>query len=165
MAEDSISDEARRIEEDTDYSGRAHFKQAIHGERAHLRLGVPAVIAGVAAGSALVGVPAEVAGSAGLVAALLSGLQTFLQPERKAAQHHAFGVEYIELRNRARIFRTIEQVGMSEDERKRYIRDLSQRRSELNRGSPSISPSAFEEARKSIEAGESTHQVDRPDSS
>lgn len=161
MADDPISAEARRIEEDADYSGRAHFKQGLRGERDHLRLGLPAIFAGVAAGSALVGVPVEIAGAAGLVGALLSGLQTFLQPDKKAAQHHAVGVEYVELRNRARIFRTITQQDMTAQEKTRAVEELSRRRGELNRGAPSISPAAFEEARKGIEAGESTHEVDR----
>src|SRR4051794_7742863 len=140
MADDPISAEALRIEEDANYSGRAHFNQGLRGERDHLRLGIPAVVAGVVAGgSAVVGLPLEVAGVAGFAGALLSGLQTFLQPDKKAAQHHAVGVEYVELRNRARMFRTITQHDMSDREKMRAIEELSRRRGELNRGGPSIS--------------------------
>jgi hypothetical protein len=71
----------------------------------------------------------------------------------------------LSLRNRTRIFRTIGQYRMEEAEKTRTIEELSRRRAELNRGAPSISDKAFKEARESIEAGESTYEVDRGDSS
>jgi hypothetical protein len=62
------------------------------------------------------------------------------------------------------MFRTITQHHMSSPEKTRMVEELSRRRGELNRGAPSISPKAFQEARRSIETGESTHEVDRPTS-
>ena len=160
---ETILDEALRIEEDTEYSGRSNFEAAVRSDRTHLLLGAPAAVLAAAAGATILADVSEwIPAACAAVAAVLGALQTFVRADKRAAQHHASGAEFIDLRNEARIFRTIDYPHMTDEERRQRSHELSTRRSDLNRSTPRIPRRAFEKARHGIEAGEASYEVDRP---
>jgi len=157
---DPIIAEALRIEEDTNYSGRSNFAAARMSDRRHFWLGAPAAALAAAAGTtALADLPWVAAGCA-FLATLLGALHTFLRSDKRAAQHQTVGVEYVDLRNESRIFRTIDYPRLSDEERRQRIHELSARRSDLNRSTPRIPDKAFQQARKSIARGDTEYAAD-----
>ena len=157
----ALSKEAKRIEEDANYSGKSHLNAASIWSKRHYWLGVPATVAGAFAGAAIVKEYQALAGLLTLATTLLTGLVTFLKPYERAAQHKSVGDQFLELRNDARVFYEIE-VLENEDKASlsESLKTLASRRNDLNKGSPEFPRKAFEDARKGIEEGESNHAVD-----
>jgi hypothetical protein len=158
---DPVIAEALRIEEDTNYSGRSNFSAARRSDRLHVWLGGPAAVLAAVAGTTALAEQTWVAAGCAFGATLLGALHTFLRADKRAAQHQTIGAEYIDLRNEARIFRTIDFEDLSDEERRARIHELSARRSDLNRATPRIPPGAFSDAQASIERGETDYAVDR----
>lgn len=154
--------EAERIEEDSIHSAKGHFNTANIWRRRHYWLGVPATILGALAGAAIVKHYLEIASLLSLAATILTGLVTFLKPTERAAEHKTAGDQYLALRNDTRLFREIELLEPEDTESLGdKIRALSQRRNELNQGSPEIPRKAFEKARKGIAEGENYYKADK----
>ena len=93
--------------------------------------------------------------------ALLTGAMTFLKPSEKAEQHKASANRYHSLRNNLRRFRDIE-VPTNEDFNalKRVLDEFAETLNELNEICPAIPRSAYEMAKKDIDAGRATYRVD-----
>ncbi len=158
----ALSKEAGRIEEDSIHSAKSHFNAADSWRIRHYWLGVPATMLGVAAGAAIVKNRPEAAQIFSLTATILTGLLTFLKPGERAAQHKTVADQYLALKNDARIFREVDLLlGEEGQDHAEMLRALSQRRNELNQGSPEIPRTAFVAARRGIEEGEANYQVDR----
>lgn len=164
MRERLIS-EARRIEEDSLFSAKGHFSSATMWGKAYLWLGIPAaVLAAIAGVSALSRFDNSdvVSGVLALVVAGLAAVTTFLNPSERTNLHHAFGTRFNSLRNNARIFREIDCGSQEPDEELiRKLKELANRRDELNEQSPQIGRWAYQRAKKSIEAGEAEYEVNR----
>lgn len=161
-----LESEALRIEEDANYSGRGHFQAAIPWSRAHISLGIVITLfSGVAGGLVLTWGTRFVllAGIFALVAALLSGVNAFVNAGQRAAQHREVGNEYLALRNKARIYREIDLHGDSTgEELTNELKHLSDRRDDLNRRSPQIPGYAYKRAKRGIEEGQTDYGVDAP---
>lgn len=161
---EEIIKEAKRIEESTLYSSKAHFAAAEFWQRLHLWLGVPAtILAAAAAVSAFSQLDTHhiIGGLISIVVATLSGLATFLNPNKAATVHFAAGNSYDALHNKTRIFWTVDCRGNDSDQvLTNRIKDLSAEKDELNRKSPQIPRFAYKIARKGIAAGESQYKVD-----
>ena len=156
--------EAKRIEEDATYSSKGHFNAEDTWVRRNYWLGVPATVLGAVAGATLIKSQPEWASVFTLLAALLTGLMTFLKPNERAAMHRAAAGQFLVLRNDARFFREIELLQSDRlDELAERLKVLSATRNELNQKSPGIPRQAFVAARKGIEEGEAIHKVDRED--
>jgi len=153
--------EAMRLEEDALYSSKAHFEAGDCWKRLHLFLGIPAAVAATVAGiSALKDYP-TISAVLALSVAALSALITFLNPSARANSHLNAGNHDLSLRNRARMFCEIESVNpLDESELKNKLIQLSDRRDELNTGSPQIPRWAYLRAKRGIINGEATHKVD-----
>lgn len=158
---DKIAEELQRMEEDCDHSGRAHFNAADRWWRWNYGFGIPSVILSTAAGGAFMKDYAIIAGSMSLTVAVLTALMTFLKPGEKSAGHKSSGDQYLALRNDSRVFRTIELATIDDGGAIEAMKGLTTRRNELNQASALFSRRDFEKARKSIDAGESTHRVDK----
>lgn len=157
----ALSKEAGRIEEDSIHSAKGHFNAADSWRNRHYWLGVPATMLGVAAGAAMVKSSPDAAQILSLAATILTGLLTFLKPGERAAQHKTVADQYLALKNDARIFREVDLLLEEGLDHAEMLRALSQRRNELNQGSPEIPRTAFVAARRGIEEGEANYQVDR----
>ena len=143
------------------YSSKSHFEAARRWSRVHLWMGVPtAILAGVAGVSALSEAELVAAAVAFLVAGF-TGVITFLNPERRAANHQGAGTQYSALRNQLRIFRELEIEQLDEATVIERLKEFGERRDALNESSPPIPRWAFIGARKGIEGGEAEHEADR----
>jgi hypothetical protein len=170
--------EAERIEEDAEYTHKSHYNAAETWRSRQYWLGIPAAILAALA-SALIffdGSPlaqeweqyyswfnaTAFAAGAALTATLLSTLLTFLNPAERSERHKAAGGYYLSLRNRARVYRTVDLAETANPERLRErLEALSETRNHLNETSPKPPGAAFRKAQKGIEDGESTHRVDK----
>src|SRR5579884_1654549 len=104
MNKTKLIKEAKRIEEDSLYSAKGHFNNASTWSTIQYWLGVPSVIASAIAGtSALSKFPNHeyIAGGLAILAAVLTGLMTFVNPRDRSVVHLNAGNKYNSLRNRA----------------------------------------------------------------
>lgn len=156
-----LADEASRIEEDTEHSFKGHYNAAARWSRYHLWIGLPAaLVAAVAGGAAFEGHP-EWAGALALVSTALTTVLTFLKPSERAEIHKAVAGQYQALRNQARIFREIGLLdGMTAQEAKSSLFELSTARDDLNQRAPSIARSDYELAKQDIDGGRARYRVD-----
>lgn len=156
-----IEAELQRIEEDCNYSGKAQFNAGDRWATYNYWLGIPAVILGALAGTALFQNEPLVGGVLATFAAVLTALQTFLKPSDRASSHKSSGDQYLALRNDARVFRQIKLHHVCD--RQAAIDGLDEftsRRREMNLAAPQFAKRDFTKARKGIEEGEAQHQVD-----
>ena len=167
---EQIVKEAKRIEEGTLYSAKGHFAAAETWSQLHLRIGVPtAVMAAVAGGMALSfadNVWIRVLGGVfSILAAGLVALQTFLNPNEKAAAHLNAGNNYDALNGRVRIFWSVEcWEGNSERALTEKLKDFSEQKEKLSRTCPQIPRWAYKRAKSGIAAGEGRYTVDQKES-
>jgi hypothetical protein len=158
----ALCKEAERIEEDSIHSAKGHFNTAVIWNRRHYWLGVPATAFGALAGAAFVKDCPEIASLLSLAATILTALVTFLKPTERASEHKTAGDQYLALRNDARLFREIELLAPEDGQPLTdKIKALSQRRNELNQGSPEIPSKAFERAKIGIANGEASYRADK----
>jgi hypothetical protein len=159
---EAILTEARRVEEDALHSSKGHFEAASAWDHRHFWIGIPTTIIAAAAGVTALSHLPIVSGILAFLAAATSGLVTFLNPKQRAAAHFKAGNAYKALHNDARIFREIDcQQGLTPQALSARIHALNATRNTLNAESPQIPRRAFENARKGIEAGEASYQVDK----
>lgn len=154
LAKAKMQEEAKRIENDVHYSAKGHYEEANYWSGLHLLLGVPITIfSAIAGASALAPFDnhAVFAGFLAIIAATLSGIMTFLHPDKKATTHQSAGSKYTTLRNRVRTFSGLRlYVEESEQELLEELKSLAAQRDELNEASLPISDRAFKIARKRI---------------
>ena len=159
---ESIKAEASRIEEDALYSAKGHWEAAKPWEHRQLWLGVPTTICAAAAGVSAFADHPILSGALAVGVAVGSALITFVNPSDRHRRHCEAGNAYKALNNDARIFRTVDcTLEADPSALAAKLKDLNQRRNDLNQGSPLIPRSAFEAARRGIEDGEATHRVDQ----
>jgi hypothetical protein len=165
-----IVKEAKRLEESTLYSSKGHFAAAEFWSKFHLGIGIPnATLAGIAGALALSTFATSlwvrtIAGILSIVAGGLAALQTFLNPNEKAAVHLGSGNNYDALNGAARIFWTVDcWSGLSEQVLTERLKDLANQKEKLNRACPQIPGWAYARAKKGIEAGEGVYSVDKID--
>ena len=156
--------EAKRIEESSLYSSKGHFKAASMWGQFHIVLGLPMVVlAAVAGASAFAQYDTEknLAGVLSIVVVVLSSISTFLNPNKRAAEHLNYANKYDALLNKVRIFRTIECWEESSDQvLSERLKRFSEDKSTLNQNSPQIPWAAYMLAKQGIKHGEAQYQVD-----
>ncbi|MBM3210673.1 SLATT domain-containing protein [Candidatus Poribacteria bacterium] len=179
---DNIIKEAKRIEEDSLCSAKAHLYAGQLWTNFHFWIGVPAAIfAAVAGTAALARFDSRniIAGIFSIIAAILMAVITFINPRERATVHQKAGNDYNSLRNKSRIF---SQIGVEEENRigsieiveqdvkmatdktlLEELNDLNNERDRLNKESPQIPKWAYKKAIKGIEEGEATYNVDEHD--
>jgi hypothetical protein len=163
---EEIIKEAKRIEESTLYSFKGHHAAAAFWQRMHFVLGIPAtILAAVAAASASSQFDEQhfIRGGISIIVAVLSGLTTFFNANKRAGSHLDAANKYESLHSEARIFWTIDCRGTaSEQVLTTRLKDLSHTKSQLNRQSPQIPGFAYRIAKNGILAGEADYIVDKP---
>ncbi|MFH1560278.1 MAG: SLATT domain-containing protein [Chloroflexota bacterium] len=164
-----LEQEALRIAEDSNYSGRGHLQAAIPWSRVHLFLQMTIVL--LSAGSGMLaliwGERGDTyivwAGVLALLAALLAGISASLKAEQRANLHLQAGNEYLALKNNVRLYREIVLLtGTVASELIRELTHLSTERDAINRRSPQIPGWAYKRAKKGIEQGQTDYGVDKP---
>ena len=158
---ENLSEEAQRIEEDTEHTAKSHFNAAGRWAKYHLRIGLPsAVIAAIASGSAFSDMP-TLAGSLAVLSMALITVLTFLKPSKRSENHKAVACQCLALRNQSRIFRRIELLECPDlDTARDRLMKLAQQRDDLNQSAPAFSRSDYELAKKDIDEGRTKYCVD-----
>jgi hypothetical protein len=156
--------EARRIIEDTLFSAKRHFETAHIWSLMHYGLGLPTAVLAAIAGASAFKDNTILAGSLAIIVTALTALMTFLNPNKRANEHHMAGNKYNALRNQTRIFCEINLATSDENtDISKMIKDLAKERDNLNQASPQTFKWAYKRAKAGIEAGEADYAVDRCD--
>ena len=155
-----IARECERIEEDAMHSAKGHFNTEAGWNRKHVALGVGAVLVASAAGQQAFVENSYVAAGLAFLAAFIAGLATFLSPEKRAEAHGRAGRHYNSLKNRTRIFRTIDLATLDGEVARQRLEVLSEQRNDLNETSPGIPRWAYVRAKRDIDAKMGVYQVD-----
>ena len=149
-----IVEEAQRVENDTLYSAKGHFEAANGWKNFHIFLGIPTVICSAVAGASAFSQfdnHTTIAGILAILAAALTAVSTFLNPNELASAHQNIGNRYTALRNRARTFYTMDAlIETSDQELVKQLKELIKQRDELNAGSPPIPRWAYQRARQTV---------------
>ena len=90
----------------------------------------------------------------------LTALLAFTNPNERSSTHSQAGNEFDSLRNRTRIFWSIECWDEDDQVLTTRIKDFSDEKDRLNRNSAQVPWLAYRLARKGILAGEAEHAVD-----
>jgi hypothetical protein len=157
---EKIITEAKRIEEDAEFSGKGHLNAARLWAKIHYIIGVPMTFSAALSGIFSINENPQWAAIFALLASTLGGLQTFINPEQKASSHKTSGNGFKELGNKVRIFREIELPQMDLQKTVENIVRFDGERNQLNQTSLSIPRCAWWRAKKDIESGFSTYRVD-----
>lgn len=159
-----LSDEARRLEEDTEHSFKGHYNASARWAAYHLWIGLPSALSAAVAGAAAFKHESEWAGALALLSTALTTVLTFLKPSEQSEMHKTVAGQYQALRNKARFFREIElSDGLAAVEAKNRLLELTNARDELNQTSPAISRCDYEKAKKDIDSGRASYRADRTD--
>ncbi len=161
-----IVKEAKRLEESTLYSSKGHFVAAETWSQWHLYIGVPNTALAAVAGAMALSFTDHfwiraLGGGLSILAAGLASLQTFLNPNEKAAAHLAAGNNYDALNGRIRIFWSVEcWSGATERELTEKLKDFAEQKEKWNKSCPQIPSWAYAKAKANIAAGEGSYTVD-----
>ena len=164
-----IENQARRVLEDCDYSSRRHFEDADSHERLHYQLGgLASILSAIAIAALLADVgPSRVIGLVAAGAALVViAVLTANNPGRLAVQHQTAGNEFLALRKEAQLFcdADLNRTDLTDAQLEETVRRMADRMRTLNRtaGLLITSGAAWKRAKRNVQAGESTYQVDQP---
>jgi hypothetical protein len=168
-ARDEIIREAKRLEESTLLSFKGHHNAARGWTNRNLWLGIPMVVISAIVGAAAFSQYAKdypllgiLAGLMSIAVAVLSGITTFLNPNDRESAHLTAAHGYDKLNNDSRLFWSIECWQENSDEvLTSKLRELVERKNELNTASPQVPPWAYKLAKKGIAAGEASFEVDK----
>jgi hypothetical protein len=156
----SIISSADKVSEDCDYSAGSNFTLGNHWDKWNLRLGLSAAILSALAAISvdkLHGVIGDQAAQmltsfVAFLAAIAASVLTFLKPSEKASVYREFGNKYRALRNRSRVFASIDcNVKTEYDELRRGLDELLKEKADLNLDNPVIPEWAYLEAKRLVE--------------
>ncbi|MET4607627.1 hypothetical protein ABIB90_007131 [Bradyrhizobium sp. JR4.1] len=168
-ARGQIITEAKRLEETALYSFKGHHCAAARWATGHLWLGLPTAILSTIVGAATFSQYAKqypevafVAGCISITVAVLAGVTTFLNPNKKEAVHLAAGHGFSRINQEARLFWSVEcWLEESETVLSAKLREMIDHKDDLNSKSPQIPDWAYQKAKKGIESGEAEFKVDQ----
>lgn len=161
---EEITKEAFRIEESACISAKSHYNDSATWGFCNFALGLPTTIL-----SGLVAIESfarfdssnNIAGIVAIIISVLSGLMTFLNPNKRAAVHQKAGSDYSTLENRVRLFRTIDCWGKDSDAvLTAKVKEFSEKKNKLNADNPQPSPLGYILAKRGIKKGEASFKVD-----
>jgi hypothetical protein len=167
---DEIIREAKRLEESTLFSMKGHHVAATGWSNRHLWLGMPTVIISALVGAATFSQYAKdypalgvIAGLLSIIVTVLSGITTFLNPNEKENAHLNAAHGFDKINNDARLFWSVDCWQEASDAvLTSQLKELVDRKNELNSSSPQIPDWAYQKAKAGIEAGEADFKVDKP---
>ncbi len=161
-----IMKESKRIEEASLYSAKGHFAAAHSWANFHLIIGIPVVVLAAVTGSSFICNNNILAGVLSLIIAVLSAIMTVLNPNEMSSSHLNAGNGYDALQNEVRIFRAVDcWREVSDQILTERLKNFSDQKGKLNQGSPQIPWWAYQIAKRGIETGEGSYEVDKDESS
>jgi hypothetical protein len=166
MTDDSqrteIADELRRLEEDATYASQSQFESSKFWRLWHWLLGIPAaILAAIAGFTGLASVAGRVpAAILALVAAVLGGLLTTVEPNKRVRQGQTAGVAYNEVRIGARQARLVDLPAAKLEDARSQLHELTEQKQQVDRVAEPPNTYAFWRARRNVEVGRLQHVVD-----
>lgn len=162
-----LSKESQRIEEDALFSGKGHYNACGPWQSRHRWLGTTsAVLSALAAGVASQhDAPPLLIVALSVLAAALTSVVTFLKPNEEADRHRRAGDAHFAIKNRARIFRTVELEATGAEEAKLVdaLKSLSADLDAVRFVALPIPAEAYKKAKLAIEIeNTSEYSVDKP---
>jgi hypothetical protein len=123
------------LEESAMFSGQSQFEQAKFWRGINLLIGAPAALfAAIAGVTGLASVSNQkMAAYFALAAAGLGALVTALNADRRSTQAHSAANAYLEIQTAARQLRLVDLDEMKYKEARASLRDLTNRRDEINK--------------------------------
>ena len=153
--------EAKRLEEGVLYSEKGHFSIANVWKRVHYGLGIPGTILAAAAGVSALTENEVLAGGLAIVAAVLTALITFLEPDKTAARHHNAGIKYNAIRGKIRRMRNIDLAdGKYSTELRAQLEALAEEKATVTQEAPHLGRLAYRLGKRSIQRKEHAYSVD-----
>jgi hypothetical protein len=164
----NIKNTIKKIKVDALYGKKKHFNAADRKEKYHYWIGVPLVIINILAGSILFYVLTDGVDNwvkyiplvLALIAALLSGFQTFLNLQKKIEGHRRVGNKYLAIMKKSdRIRAYINDEAIKEKELINKVEEIATDIYNINIESESFptNKSDYELAKKGIESGEESY--------
>lgn len=156
-----VADELTAIEEDLLWTEKAHFATAAFYARLHLWLGIVATAAAaVSAASIVAKAWPVISGSAAVIAAIASGIVTFLKPQDTEQKHLAAGRRLGALRVKVRQALNLDLHPSrleQPDAWRALARTVAEEKATIDTDAPGTSNRAFQAARRKIEGGHFEH--------
>lgn len=162
QTKEAIIDEAKRIEENCLHSSKGHLVAAGFWTKFNYWIGIPTAI--IAAIGGLLGFSqhSNTSGIIAMIVAISTSISTFINPKDKYNSHFMAGNNYDSLLTKVRMFWSIDCKRENSDTiLTEKLKEYSEQRERLNRDCPQIPKWAYKLAKKGIEAGEASYQVDK----
>lgn len=159
-----IVEELQRQEEDATYASQSQFEMSKFWRWWHWLLGIPAaVLAAIAGFTGLASVAGRVpAAILALIAAVLGGILTTVEPNKKVRQGQSAGAAYNEVRVAARQARLVDLPSLSLEDARSHLHELTEQKLQVDRVAEPPNKYAFWKARRNVEGGRLAHAVDTP---
>lgn len=161
---DAVARELEDLAEDILWTEKAHFAHAENRSRVNLWVGlVSTIAASVAAATVVAEATPWVPGIAALIAAISSGLLTFLKPKDAETRHLDAGRQLGALRVRARQALHLDLSPALRPDPQSWrdlVKEIAAEKARIDQEAPGTSARAFKTARKKIEAGHFHHTSD-----
>jgi hypothetical protein len=159
---DELRKEAQRVEESARYSAQNQFEYSKTWRRVDRWLGgTAALFAAVAAAGGLSEVlSARWAGLVALAAAGLGAIASSLGAPKAKDRAHSSANALLALQQDARIFINVDLDQQPDDEAREQLRTLVARQQELNATAEIPSGRTWKRAKRNVEAGRQTYEVD-----
>jgi len=168
----SVFKEATRLSEDALYCYAGHAEEARRWWRLHMILGIPTVI--IAAFAGLTALSSEsssvavfgsnsniIAGILAFLVALMSGLNTFLDPKGLTSKHEQKSAEYFGLMTEARSFGNIDCLRTDNVENlSNKLKEIQDKMNELNKDILVISKGTLDSIYRRVKRGDFDYEVD-----
>ncbi|UUV20778.1 SLATT domain-containing protein [Paenimyroides aestuarii] len=164
----NTKDKIKRIKVDSLYGKKKHFNAADRKEKQHYWIGIPLIVINVLTGSVLFYVLTDGVTNwikfiplvLALIAALLSGFQTFLNLQKKVEGHRRVGNKYLAIMKRCdRLQAYIEDDAIKDKHLIESVEEIANEIEVINKEAESFptSKSDYELAKKGIESGEESY--------
>jgi hypothetical protein len=157
---EAVIKEAKRIEENCEYSSKGHYNTSDNWSKHNLTLGIPVAIC--AALTALIP-EITIKNILAIITAILAALQTVLKPNEKSQTHKIAAAKYLELKNKTRRFREFDLQRLEVNELGEQIKIYGDMLDEYNSEYPSPSRKGYELAQSDINKGFAEYRVDKED--
>lgn len=162
---DTVKRELEDLAEDMLYTEKSHFAHAHSYASVNLVLGLTSTIAATVAAATVVADRAPtITGVAALIAAITSGLLTFLKPKDAEQRHLDAARQLGALRVKSREAIRLDLSAVVEPDPRAWralVREIAVDKAKVDQDAPATSNRAFERARAKIKAGHFEHESDQ----
>jgi hypothetical protein len=151
---EAADEELRQLIDDMLHTEKTHMAAAERLRGLHLWLGLAATVLATGAAATIVASASRAAaGILALAAAIVSGVLTFMKPERTAEQHLAVGRQLAALRVHARQVVNLDLPSMNPNVARKAIDDIAKRKAAIDDGAPGTRKKDYGVAREKIVKG------------